>query len=452
MITDDEKQEIINAVLSAIRTNSALITDLTEVTTVPDESYIELSGGRRISGTTLVSIIQEAIMDDAVNPTIAQEQKAREAADVALQAAITTIDGICKRLDEEKLDAGDVVSQTGTSTSLAISQAFFTEVVNAANQKIANIKLEKGDVGEDYMILKFTSGDGTTASIRLVGAIVGYAGLMTSAQVASLAGVVSDVATLKKEHTSGVVVTEGVNSATIAIKRADADALTCLIPSAGKDENDNYMAGVMSGEQAKNLEDVVGEVYPMVVECEDLGGDFEIGTEAAQEATCIVTMRGENISGGCHVTATSGLEASVTEDGISIVTNGITSDRTEKLTIDYGTYVWEKEFTFKFKRNVYVTIFDEESTEDPTVLIGTGSTYLSDDTTIGKTELAAGQGAIVAIPGMIQLICRDSCGAEISGTEMGYKDIEQPDGSTYKYTYIIVPASTRRWWFYINNN
>ena len=48
-MTNEEKQEIINAVLSAIRTNSKTISQLTAVSQMSDDDYIELSGGRKVS-------------------------------------------------------------------------------------------------------------------------------------------------------------------------------------------------------------------------------------------------------------------------------------------------------------------------------------------------------------------------------------------------------------------
>ena len=56
-MTTEEKQEIINAVLSAIRTNSKTITQLTRVTEMSDDDYIELSGGRRVAYPVLMAIL-----------------------------------------------------------------------------------------------------------------------------------------------------------------------------------------------------------------------------------------------------------------------------------------------------------------------------------------------------------------------------------------------------------
>ena len=59
-MTEGEKQEIFEELLSWLRTNSALITDLTEVHTLPENGYIELSGGKRIRADYFLAAIQES--------------------------------------------------------------------------------------------------------------------------------------------------------------------------------------------------------------------------------------------------------------------------------------------------------------------------------------------------------------------------------------------------------
>lgn len=58
-MTPTEKQEIIDAVINSLQTNSLDILDLTEVESLPSDAYIEVSGGRRI----LVSMLVEAVLE-----------------------------------------------------------------------------------------------------------------------------------------------------------------------------------------------------------------------------------------------------------------------------------------------------------------------------------------------------------------------------------------------------
>ena len=77
-MTEDEKQSIISEILSAIRTNSLTIEDLTQLETMPSDAYIEISGGRRISCEILkqavASMFEEDI--DEQNRSIANLTKA----------------------------------------------------------------------------------------------------------------------------------------------------------------------------------------------------------------------------------------------------------------------------------------------------------------------------------------------------------------------------------------
>ncbi len=65
-MTTEEKQEIINAVLSAIRTNSKTITQLTPVTEMSDDDYIELSGGRSVAYRYLMAILGTYVTAEAM--------------------------------------------------------------------------------------------------------------------------------------------------------------------------------------------------------------------------------------------------------------------------------------------------------------------------------------------------------------------------------------------------
>ena len=57
-MTDGELTTIVNRVLSALKTNSLAIEQLTNVDHLPDDAYIELSGGRKISSDTLRIMIE----------------------------------------------------------------------------------------------------------------------------------------------------------------------------------------------------------------------------------------------------------------------------------------------------------------------------------------------------------------------------------------------------------
>ena len=69
-MTSTEKQEFIDAVIAGLRTNSVQITDLTEVSSAPSDAYIELSGGRRILVSNLVTAVVAQLEGGNVSSTM----------------------------------------------------------------------------------------------------------------------------------------------------------------------------------------------------------------------------------------------------------------------------------------------------------------------------------------------------------------------------------------------
>ena len=69
-MTSTEKQEIIDAVIAGLRTNSLQITDLTEVSSAPADAYIELSGGRRVQVSNLVTAVVAQLEGGNVTSTM----------------------------------------------------------------------------------------------------------------------------------------------------------------------------------------------------------------------------------------------------------------------------------------------------------------------------------------------------------------------------------------------
>lgn len=57
-MTETEKQQIISLVLQALKTNSLTIEQLTSITELPDDAYIEVSGGCKISCGDLKKVFQ----------------------------------------------------------------------------------------------------------------------------------------------------------------------------------------------------------------------------------------------------------------------------------------------------------------------------------------------------------------------------------------------------------
>lgn len=80
-LSQADKQEIINAVLASIRTNSRTISQLTPVAELNEDDYFEVSGDRRISYTSIRDLIVDSVdipaisIDNyAIPPTITVEE------------------------------------------------------------------------------------------------------------------------------------------------------------------------------------------------------------------------------------------------------------------------------------------------------------------------------------------------------------------------------------------
>lgn len=73
-MTEEDIQRIVSSVLSSIKTNSLTIEQLTEITEIPDDAYIELSKGRRISWGVIYTIITD-LVDEYIGVSNANIEK-----------------------------------------------------------------------------------------------------------------------------------------------------------------------------------------------------------------------------------------------------------------------------------------------------------------------------------------------------------------------------------------
>ena len=96
-MTGEEKQEIVSNVIQALKTNSATIDQLTEVSRYEADDYLELNRGRKISVDTLAKQTSQEFVDEVkellsateniVEETQANAEKADKSAQEAKQCA-----------------------------------------------------------------------------------------------------------------------------------------------------------------------------------------------------------------------------------------------------------------------------------------------------------------------------------------------------------------------------
>ena len=274
-MTAEEKQEIVSEVISAIRTNSAQITDLTEVQELPSGGYIELSGGRRISASVFLTLIQAAIVEGSITPLITR---------------VGTLENGVSELNTNKFDKANVVEASGNSSDLVMSQKYVTMLLNSLNIRVANINVAKGDNGTTSFAIRFTNDQGNTTTITLTAATTSKAGLLSAADKTSLEE-------LKGAKVTNMRVDTGEESVSVVVENVTlGDAFEAVIPKAGTipDGETDPVAGVMSAEQAQDLDAVVLQVFPLeVTVASSNAGLFENGTTVTPDVRIDIMRRGE---------------------------------------------------------------------------------------------------------------------------------------------------------------
>ena len=452
-MTAEEKQQIVSEVLSAIRTNSALITDLTQVSEIPSGSFIELSGGKRIATGDFKSAIQQDILDDAVTPTLnsalSAESTARENADTAMAGDISNLQAAVAL----KFDKADVVQASGSSTTKVMSQKTVSDMLAALGVKVGNINLTLGTGTANNVILTFTDDDGNSASITLPKATTSAAGVMSAADKAALNALGTDVAGLKDSEVSGVSLETGADTAKIVVSTSGSGSdHEVTIPKAGTvptGETDP-VAGVMSAQQAQDLADVVLEVFPLIAAFATKNdGVFEKGQSITPAATLSVTRRGENVLSEATINTTM----TVNENALSY--EAVTENTTLNVSVSHkGSTVTLPALQYRFYNYVYGDVLSAEPV-DVAAAIAAATTLaeLSARTTYNGT-LAANKMFLFAVPGNVNLVCRHAeTGAIITGCTTGTALVPRQcdSNTTDSYSYIIVPSSDVAWNFKITN-
>ena len=444
-MTAEEKQEIVSEVLSAIRTNSALITDLTEVQDIPSGGYLELSGGKRISAANLLSVIQAAIVEASVSP---------------LAGRVDTLETNVTTLGNTKFDKANVVEASGSSAEKVMSQRYLTQLLNAIGVQLGNINVAKGSHGGTSFEIRYTNSYGSTTTITLPSATTSKAGLLSAADKEALGQLMdSEVTGLRVETRDDEV-------AIVLTNEGSGDAFEIIIPEAGTvptGETDP-VAGVMSAEQAADLADVVSKVYPLEASIRySNAGTFEKGSTVTPQVDVNVSRRGSGVAQQVSITTTMNVvdtQGNTPTDYIPLTYDPITQDTNFNISVSHrGSSVVLPQQQYKFVNYVYGDILSEEpDASDPSdiashLYAARTLRELSTRTTYSGT-LQAEKYFIFGVPGNVTLKCRHSeTGAIISGCTTGTMQVPRQNNYdiTDLYSYIIVPCSDIAWNFKITN-
>lgn len=132
-MTEQEKQSIIDAVLSSIRTNSRSIGQLTAVPTLSDNDFFEVAGGKKVAFSVLRDLVSayanldaESIKTDIAkmlvqkvafnvtesSATLTIKQQGYDAKTVSVPVATDSQSGIITALDKVKIDSAYTMAQS----------------------------------------------------------------------------------------------------------------------------------------------------------------------------------------------------------------------------------------------------------------------------------------------------------------------------------------------------
>lgn len=435
-MTAEEKQEIVSEVLSAIRTNSAQINDLTEVQEVPSGGYIEISGGRRISAQVFLSLIQAAIVDESVNPIITR---------------LNGVEAETENLTRDKLDKANVVEAQGDSSELVMSQKFLTQMFNSLGVQIGNIKVVKGTNNASVYEIKYTNSQGNTSTISIDSATGNRAGLLSAADKTALE-------VLKEKILESVELDYSASSVELAMDKADGSGWAIEFPVAGYTPagQGSPVAGVMSAEQAEDLDACVLQVFPLsVVVSVTNAGNYERGTSVTPAVFLGITRRGVGVAQETTLTTPMRV-VSETANNLRLEYDPITENTSFNIAVHHkGSTVNVAQQQYRFMNYVYGDVLTTVPNDIADAIYNARTLQeLSTRTTYSGT-LQANKLFLFAVPGNVTLLCKHSeTGADISGCTTGICLVprRQDNETRDTYSYIIVPASDVAWNFKITNN
>ena len=433
-MTSEEKQEIVQEVLSAIRTNSVQITDLTEVQEIPTGGFIEISGGRRISANIFLSLIQTAIEVGLVTP---------------LNQRVNTLEANVNLLSSDKFDKSSVVQSQGSSQTLVMSQQAVTDILNSLNVQIGRINVAKGTNNTTVYEIKYTNTYGSVSTITIPSATLSKAGLLSAQDKTHLEDLITDKIT-------NIVIEPSPNDVSVQLPRND-DTLEAVIPTAGTipEGEESPVAGVMSAEQAEDLNAVLLEVFPLKVNVSYTNsGWYEKGVSVSPNVSLNISRRGVGVAR--NVTLTTPMEVdSRTDNTIILRYSQITENTSFNIAVHHkGSTVNVVQQQYRFANFVYGDILSAMPVNIVNSIVSSRILReLSMRTTYDGT-LQAGKLFLFAVPGNVSLFCKHAeTGADISGCTKGTCQVpRQTSETTDLYSYIIVPASDVAWNFKITNS
>ena len=158
-MTGEEKQEIVSNVIQALKTNSATIDQLTEVSRYEADDYLELNRGRKISVDTLAKQTSQEFVDEVkellsateniVEETQANAEKAEKSAQEAQKEADKSASSAIKA-EQLVSNAQQAIKDTQNVTAQAIQemQQSASQTISEANEAAEAAREAAESIGE----------------------------------------------------------------------------------------------------------------------------------------------------------------------------------------------------------------------------------------------------------------------------------------------------------------
>ena len=226
MITNEERQSIIDAVLSAIRTNSALITDLTEVQSIPEGSYIELSGGKlfrdALENGFLPSDDLVTELADLKKSIISNAESKKITPDEELSGSY--FEGATADLEADKFDKSNIVEADGNNSNKVWSQKYATQVKSQLATAIGNISVSITTSDNEKIVLTFTDSQGQSSNLTIGKATAVKAGLLSASDYETLLAHTTAISGLTDKKVVGWDIDSGHNWLSLGVVTVDETA------------------------------------------------------------------------------------------------------------------------------------------------------------------------------------------------------------------------------------
>lgn len=177
-MTQEEITTIVEQVLQALLTNGKTISQLTAVTGVSDSDCFEISGGKKVSFSTLAGLIINEV-GSLVNYQVVDYDDRDE----VVTFSYTKATGVITMKQDGRAEKTITIATATTSRPGLMTSTDKTNLNTAVNKVVSSMSKSRTATNMDVTI---TFADNTTKSVTLPYATTSYAGLMSAADKSNL--------------------------------------------------------------------------------------------------------------------------------------------------------------------------------------------------------------------------------------------------------------------------